>query len=365
MNKLTIENFKGYVVKTSVDFSNITINVGMNSVGKSTIVQSILLIRQAIDEIHKYRGTQHNDFVIALNGPFDLQLGNFEQITANGTDDIYISYNDTKFVFKRNEDKFSLSFSLDEKDSLLDSPDWNSGFYYVNAERLGPRNYQDIFDSKNRLCGYHGEFAFDTIEQYRNQNVIEGRRRIGESFTVNIFSKQLEYWMDYIIPGIEFRTDEDIDTRTAKLKIRQTTLDTDFNSPHNFGFGISYTLPIIVTGLLAEQGSTLIIENPEAHLHPSGQSRIGQFLAQVAFSGVNVIVETHSEHVLNGIRLYALKNEIDPARICLNFFSIQGKTPQIERILLNERMDILKWPDGFFDQEEKDLAELRMLRRQK
>ena len=129
------------------------------------------------------------------------------------------------------------------------------------------------------------------------------------------------------------------------------------------GFGISYLLPVIVTGLLAEPGSMLIVENPEAHLHPGGQSRIGQFLAQIAFAGVKVVVETHSEHVLNGMRVYSLKNKIAPERICINYFSINDRIPGIERIPLNDRMDILKWPEGFFDQEEKDLAELRMLRR--
>lgn len=364
MNKLTISNFKGYAESTSIDFSDLTINVGMNSVGKSTVVQSILLVRQAFDEVKKYIGTQQKDFTVSLNGPYDLQLGNFEQISSNGNDNISIKIDDLTFVFEKNTDKFSLIFTLEDAQTIFShNPFGQNNFYYINAERLGPRNYQEICDHDKHSCGFHGEFTFDTIEQYLYQHVIEFRRRVGENFTTPTLGKQVEYWMDYIVPGIEFRTDEDIDTRTAKLKIRQTTLDTDFSSPHNFGFGISYLLPIIVTGLIAEPNSTLIIENPEAHLHPSGQSRIGQFLAQIAFSGLNVIVETHSEHVLNGIRLYSLRNKIDPGRICINYFFIQDRIPQVERIPLNERMDILRWPEGFFDQEEKDLAELRVLRR--
>lgn len=162
---------------------------------------------------------------------------------------------------------------------------------------------------------------------------------------------------------IEFKADQDIDTRTAKLKIRQTTLDTEFSSPHNFGFGISYTLPIIVTGLLAQSRSVFVVENPEAHLHPNGQSRIGQFLAQIAHAGVQVVLETHSEHVINGIRLYALKRGMRPDQICINNFSIVDKIPCVERVPLNANMDIMKWPEGFFDQEEKDLAELRHMRK--
>jgi predicted ATPase len=364
MNKVTVSNFKGYAESTSISFSDLTINVGMNSVGKSTAIQSLLLVRQAFDEIKKYGDPLRKEYTIALNGPYDLQLGNYEQISSSGEDSINISIDDCCFIFNQVSDKFSLRFTPSESDfSLPGSPIFSDSFYYINAERIGPRNYQDIHNHLENLCGYHGEFTFDTIEHHLTDTIVEQRRRIGEAFNVSILSKQIEYWMDYIVPGIEFRTNEDVDSRTAKLKIRQTTLDTDFNSPHNFGFGISYILPIIVTGLLASTNSVFIVENPEAHLHPSGQSRIGQFLAQIAFSGVKVIVETHSEHVLNGIRLYSLKNRIDPNRICINYFTIEGKVPRVERIPLNERMDILNWPDGFFDQEEKDLAELRYLRR--
>lgn len=364
MKRIILSNFKGYIVPTSIEFSDITINVGMNSVGKSTVVQSLLMVRQTFDELLKYRETHKKDFQILLNGPYDLQLGDYSQIAPAGEEEISININNYSFVYKQGIDRFSLSFSCNDGPTALpDCALFSSDFYYINAERLGPRNYQDIKNHQKVLCGYHGEYTFDIINQYRDKIIPDAKRRSGQNHTVNILSKQIEYWMDYIVPGIEFKVDEDIDTRTAKLKIRQTTLDTDFNSPHNFGFGISYLLPIIVTGLLAQAGSVFIVENPEAHLHPSGQSRIGQFLAQIAFSGVKVVLETHSEHVVNGIRLYALKQKVSPDRICINNFCIVDKNPHIDRIPLNQNMDILKWPEGFFDQEEKDLAELRHLRR--
>ena len=184
---------------------------------------------------------------------------------------------------------------------------------------------------------------------------------------VNTLNKQVEYWMDYIIPGIEIRTDDVMDLRVSKMSLRQPALDTDFLSPYNFGFGISYVLPVIVTGLIARTGSVFLVENPEAHLHPKGQSHIGYFLAMVACAGVQVIVETHSEHVLNGIRIAALKNGIEPEDISINFFSIKKDGENIrhtvEQIRLNSRMDLESWPEGFLDQEEEDLRTLRELRR--
>lgn len=364
MKHLSLANFKGYTVPTSVNFSDITINVGMNSVGKSTIVQALIIVRQTFEELRKYAGTQTENFRILLNGPYDLQLGDYSQITSTGSEEITIAVNDFPLIYKQGGDQFSLSFFHSGGiRALPDSALFSPKFYYINAERLGPRNYQDIGNDTDALCGYHGENTFDVISQFRDQTITEARRHKSETSTVNILSKQIEYWMDYIVPGIEFKVDEDIDTRTAKLKMRQTTLDTEFSSPHNFGFGISYLLPIIVTGLLAQENSILIVENPEAHLHPSGQSRIGQFLAQIAFSGVKVILETHSEHVVNGIRLYSLKQRLSPDKICINNFSVVDKTPHVNRIPLSSNMDILEWPEGFFDQEERDLTELRHLRR--
>lgn len=365
MNKISLSNFKGYTSPTSVEFSDITINVGMNSVGKSTLVQSILLVRQAFDEMKKYHGTTKKEFCISLNGPYDLQLGDSNQVTSDSTEKILIEIDNIPFDFVKGSDQFSLSLSCDDGlRTLPDSALFAPNFYYINAERLGPRNYQDIGSRQDgQLCGYHGEYTFEVIERHRTNVIPETRRRPEKEYPVSILSKQIEYWMDYIVPGIEFQTNEDVGSRTAKLKIRQTTLDTDFSSPHNFGFGISYLLPIIVTGLLAEKGSVFIVENPEAHLHPSGQSRIGRFLAQIAFAGVKIILETHSEHVVNGIRLCARQNHIPPEKICINYFSILDQIPCVERILLNEYMDILKWPKGFFDQEELDLMELRHLRK--
>jgi len=79
--------------------------------------------------------------------------------------------------------------------------------------------------------------------------------------------------------------------------------------PVNVGFGYSYLLPIVVSGLIAEPGDILIVENPEAHLVPSAQSRIANFLARVSRTGVQVFIESHSEHILNGLRI-AVKEKL-------------------------------------------------------
>jgi predicted ATPase len=130
------------------------------------------------------------------------------------------------------------------------------------------------------------------------------------------------------------------------------------------GFGISYALPILVAALMMPIGGLLIVENPEAHLHPAGQSRLGTFLGRVAASGVQVIIETHSDHVINGIRLAAAEERLlEPEQVVLHFFgsNIDGSPAVIE---LTGRGGLTAWPKGFFDQIELDLGRLARAKRQ-
>jgi predicted ATPase len=115
-------------------------------------------------------------------------------------------------------------------------------------------------------------------------------------------------------------------------------------------------MPIIIAALAAEKGDLLLIENPEVHLHPSGQALIGQFLAEVAQAGIQVIVESHSDHVLNGIRRAVKSCKIDSRDVVLHFFSARhdGEVPYRSPRLASDGT-INQWPTGFFDQFDKDM----------
>jgi predicted ATPase len=133
--------------------------------------------------------------------------------------------------------------------------------------------------------------------------------------------------------------------------------------PANTGFGFSYALPVIVAGLATPVGGTLLIENPEAHLHPAGQSAMGRFLARVAAAGTQVIVETHSDHVVNGIRVAAVSDadRVGPETL-IYYFEPEGE-PHV--MTLSESGAVSSWPEGFFDQIQVDLAALARARRER
>ena len=130
--------------------------------------------------------------------------------------------------------------------------------------------------------------------------------------------------------------------------------------PVNVGFGLTYSLPIFTALLGANENDLIIIENPEAHLHPKGQVAIGMFIAKAASAGVQVVVETHSDHVLNGIRLAVKRGIISNSSVMLNFVvnnnNDDGATVISPKILKNGRID--EWPEGFFDEYENVLSEL-------
>ena len=347
--QLHIENYKCFSEQT-INFGKLTVLAGANSAGKSSTVQSILLMRLAIEKSKK------NEAIIPVNGEYCLALGLAEKLINSSSssssennfllsfkDNEEISY-DVDFTFNRDMPYgFEFTSNGNSNDNLL-----SGDFYYLNAERIGPRLDYKVDNFKH--AGYNGEYAVQMVADlgFKTNEL----KSFADDIPHNL-RDQAHAWLEYVTPGVKIGGSEVYDSiRTAKMEISGTT-------PTNVGFGVSYVLPIIVNGLLAKPNSVFIVENPEAHLHPSAQSRIGRFLAKIAATGVNVIVETHSEHVINGIRLSTLNNTINNADVIINFFSKNEKKEYlVTQIEINDKGELSEWPRGFFDQEEQDLSEI-------
>jgi predicted ATPase len=121
---------------------------------------------------------------------------------------------------------------------------------------------------------------------------------------------------------------------------------------------LSFVAGIVVAGLAARQNTILMVENPEAHLHPKAQSLVGEFLARVAAGGTQVFVETHSEHILNGMRRVVKQSLLAAESARLFFFTRDPKAlqPTVVPISISASGDLSAWPEDFFDQLDKDLT---------
>ena len=103
--------------------------------------------------------------------------------------------------------------------------------------------------------------------------------------------------------------------------------------------------------LISEKGSLLLIENPESHLHPKGQSRIAKLISLAAERGCQIICESHSDHVINGIRVAVKKGEISHDKVGILFFSKnKDQETKVDNIYIDGKGNLSEYPLGLLDE---------------
>lgn len=223
---------------------------------------------------------------------------------------------------------------------------------YITAERVGPREIYSLEDRHAALVvGPTGEHTVSVLHRGRDSEVTSGLLLEGAPSTR---LRQVEERMRAFFPGFGLDVQQVPQTNAITLGIR-TSPDTDYHRPVHVGFGLTQVLPIVVAALSSKSGDLLLIENPEVHLHPSGQAKMGEFLAQVAQAGVQVLVESHSDHVLSGIRRSVKAKQLSAEKVAIHFFRprAEGQT-QVISPQIDGAGNIDNWPEGFFDQFDRD-----------
>lgn len=372
---LSFYNFKCFL-EASLQLNQLTILAGANGNGKSTAMQAILLLRNTIERNLKmfdgYYISEKNivELNVSLNDGYMLSLGNSASVINRESNDTNISlsiYDEVKeFVvnYTANDIDPELSIKANLMSESADtSPILKRQFYYLNAERVGPRVSQQIafYDYPNAGC--QGEYVAQLISEKSGYLSIDIKRSFSQSSNLGI-EFQVNEWLNYIMPGVRVSAKSNNDNLTAQIRVENIYTKGDPILATNIGFGISYVLPIIANGLVAEEGSYFLVENPEAHLHPSAQTRIGIFLAMVANAGVNVVIETHSDHVINGIQIAVLKDFVKHDQVSINFFKQDSNSvqPLIIPISINKNAELSDWPVGFFDQTQRNYSDIFNLR---
>lgn len=385
ITRLSLTNFKCYET-LSLALAPLTLLTGFNAGGKSTAIQGALLISQAL------RTDPHTKW-ISLNGPL-VQLGTPGEVVNKAAKDRQITIG----VQSKSS---SVSWQLDseeriETDALpiaqieFDNATWIRSDAAVNDEladllppnALGTPDISDLIETLRELIflsatrdgsreifaspqssrpihadvGTKGEFAAWWLEKHSDNDVDPARRMPSETGTT--LRRQVGAWGSELFPGFEATAQSLQKTGLVQLQLR-TQITEDWRRPSNVGYGLSYAFPIFVAGLLARPGQLLFIDSPEAHLHPKAQSKMGIFLATMANAGVRVVVETHSDHVLNGARLAVRDKAIKAEDVAIHFFSgVTEKMNGIVSLRMDKNGAIDSWPGGFFDQSERDLTRL-------
>ena len=363
ITQMQISNFKCFE-SLSLDLKNLNILMGLNGMGKSTVLQSLLLLRQSYQE--------NGLSALKLNGKY-VNLG-------NGSDILYEKAEEEKIGFQIRDDETRANLFYqylpdsdlleqihDESTSISDfySAVLNNKFVYLSAFRIDPRNIYRMGDEKEmgeREFGNNGELAIHYLYTRQGQRV-ENDHVIFNSSGDRSLLEQVRLWMSLISPGIMPQISINTALRNTELKycFREGEERSNSYKSVNVGFGITYILPVVIALLTARSGDLILIENPEAHIHPAGQRQMGELIARVAAGGAQVLVETHSDHILNGVRLAVKKKKISPDDAGIFYFCKDDKDGfqhKVQRPEIDQNGRINIWPEGFMDEWDNALLEL-------
>ena len=372
ISALEIRNFKCFD-HLRLSFSRLTLLTGFNGGGKSSAIQPLLLLGQGLRE-----SPQPQAF--ALNGPL-VHLGTVADVLPVHAGESNIEF--TVFgpraeaawtLGTRAGDRFlrvagsGENGSVDQGQSPLVGAAGESGsrivaalatLTYLSAVREGTADAYPIPDSVGEAfgdVGVDGRFAAYWYDKFVDNEVPAALCHPSEPATS--LRKQLDAWIGTLFPGAQANVQMIPSVSLLSLQFRLSEIGA-WIRPSNIGYGLTYAFPILVALLTSRQPQILVVDSPEAHLHPSAQSQIGRLLAFFAAAGVQVIVESHSDHLLNGARLAVKEGILSRSDLQIHFF--KGPTKEGHGVIspsLDSEGRIDEWPDGFFDQSEKDLSRL-------
>ena len=354
--KLSILGYKCFGDNNDFDLGRLTVLTGANSSGKSSVIQTILLAK-LVSETHMITAHLNEMPTVSIDindNRYALNLGTINDIiyhqTRTGVACIKIGENEFQFNYDDNDngtnDRRPLVIRVKDSDRNGLRSFFHKGFCYLTAERKGPE-YQYYNSKISDYCGCHGENLGEIITSNAMKD-IDSQRSLHYNGG-NKWQIQFDEWMDYIFPGIALRP-EQLGDDTYRIRIQGDV------SP-NVGFGITYAAPIIVSALQLPVEGMLIVENPEAHLHAKAQSNIGYFLARMAAAGLRIMIETHSEHVVNGVRRLIVESmsTLPHDEVSVFFFQKGSMNAHTQRIGIDRIGNLSAFPVDFFDQVRQDM----------
>ena len=366
-----VKNFKS-LRNVGLKSTNLNLLMGLNSMGKSTLIQCMLALRQSF-----FQGAWETDPVSKKKLPLSRLLIQGDLISLGTAKDVFCQnseQSEISFSLLHDGAKLNLSYHYDSSESqesllkggvILDTSNSANGienfnlftddFHYLSAEHLGP---QKIYEGRGRELsklnnlGSRGEFAPFYLAKY-GTSALQNEMLHHNKAKSKALSHELDAWLGEISPGTRLIANQLVDLDMVKMSFQfENGLDyTDKYLPINVGFGLPYVVPLLLNILISKPGDLLLIENPESHLHPRGQSQLGLLLALAAESGVQIFCETHSDHVVNGARVAVREEKVSAEKTGIYYFDKdKDLDTRVTPISIDKNGELDTYPIGLLDE---------------
>ena len=380
LEAIELRNFKCYEA-LDLPCAPLTVLTGYNAAGKSTALQALLLLAQGIQAAGREEALPLNGDLVSLGSEGDV----LRHGATTSTFSLGVRTADERIRWTFGSERTRSARGLvplraleyvragERVDPTPEEPPriWSPvdgaksplvdrlrSTAHIGAARAVPLDSFPVPRAASRVAGdvgATGEFAPYWYLEYTDEEVAPARRHSGDpSATVRA---QVDAWLSELFPGA--RATADRLSRDAPIRLSFSLSRTSrWARPANVGFGLSYAFPMLVALLTREKGSIVVVDSAEAHLHPRAQSAVGRLLGQMAGAGLQIFVETHSDHLLSGVRLAVREGLVQPDDVALHFVGQGGVAGQVTTLAVDKHGAVSDWPEGFFDQAENDLATL-------
>ncbi len=375
ISSIEIKNFKSIKSKVFA-LRNLNVLLGLNGQGKCSFIQSLLLLRQSQRHL-----TDH----LNLNDEKLIRIGKAKDALyqyAKEDMSFEVGFSESEilnlvFEYKSDSDIMKVKDSSKSLNIPIDEALFTKNFQYLNAERVEPKSlhsksYSSITIDRN--IGKKGEYTVHFLEVNGDENIVFENcihpntiisvNNKNERFKDRRLIHQVNLWLSEISPEIQIKTtDLTSDFVQLAFEYKQPTFgETNAFKPENVGFGISYALHVVTALLKVKSGDLLIIENPESHIHPKGQAKLGELIALIAENDVQIIIETHSDHIVNGIRVGIKEEKLSKDKTRLFYFKKiveeQEQYSAINDIVLDKNGTLSEYPENLLDEWTNQLAKL-------
>lgn len=363
IRSVSLTNFKCFR-SLELELAPLTLLCGVNGMGKSSLLQALLVLRQSaaagvLQQGHLILDDELADLGTGRDALFEFaeeDVIEFRLESDRVKEPLHLA-----FDYAREADRLRVRGTQHDLLGSWEALPPFSGLHYVAAERIGPRKFHEQSDAAalQGIVGARGEHAMNYLDHHKNDLLPEGDPRRAGAGTLR-HRDVVDHWLQKVTPGAELKIEriQDADALIGGFTFaRRGDVETRRYRATNVGFGLSYVLPI-VAALLAPPGALCIIENPEAHLHPRGQTRMAELAARAATAGLQVLVETHSDHFVDGVRVAVRDGLVAPEETRFHYFEQDQGATVVRTPEIDPDGRLSSWPKGFFDQHEVNLEKL-------